>query len=197
VRLGGVVGLSKPRKTSDNRPLPYLPEAFMSYFVTGATGFIGRFLVQELQFDVGQGFPSPYHRTKFESEKIVREECPVPWRIYRPAVVIGHSETGAMDKIDEVQAICHSARPRSAVRPSCSATVRREASVIVDEVATLRRVVSFRTSGGPWGAAAGPLFRRAAAPARRGRRRCRPRGAGGGEGCRGRRRSRGRSGRAR
>jgi thioester reductase-like protein len=72
----------------------------MSYFVTGATGFIGRFLVQELQFDVGQGFPSPYHRTKFESEKIVREECPVPWRIYRPAVVIGHSETGAMDKID-------------------------------------------------------------------------------------------------
>ncbi|HET7690556.1 MAG TPA: SDR family oxidoreductase [Nocardioidaceae bacterium] len=54
----------------------------------------------ETQFDVGQGFQSPYHRTKFESEKIVREECPVPWRVYRPAVVIGHSETGAMDKID-------------------------------------------------------------------------------------------------
>jgi NAD(P)-dependent dehydrogenase (short-subunit alcohol dehydrogenase family) len=54
----------------------------------------------ETQFDVGQGFPSPYHRTKFESEKIVREECPVPWRVYRPAIVIGHSETGAMDKID-------------------------------------------------------------------------------------------------
>ena len=54
----------------------------------------------ETMFDVGQGLPSPYHRTKFESERIVREECPVPWRVYRPAVVVGHSETGEMDKID-------------------------------------------------------------------------------------------------
>ena len=54
----------------------------------------------ETMFDVGQGLPSPYHRTKFESERIVREECPVPWRVYRPAVVVGHSETGAMDKVD-------------------------------------------------------------------------------------------------
>jgi NAD(P)-dependent dehydrogenase (short-subunit alcohol dehydrogenase family) len=54
----------------------------------------------ETMFDVGQGLPSSYHRTKFESERIVRDECPVPWRIYRPAVVVGHSETGAMDKID-------------------------------------------------------------------------------------------------
>ena len=51
-------------------------------------------------FDVGQGLPSAYHRTKFESERIVREESTVPWRVYRPAVVVGHSETGAMDKID-------------------------------------------------------------------------------------------------
>ncbi|NUR08966.1 MAG: SDR family oxidoreductase [Nocardioidaceae bacterium] len=54
----------------------------------------------ETMFDVGQGLPSSYHRTKFESERIVREECPVPWRVYRPAVVVGHSETGAMDKVD-------------------------------------------------------------------------------------------------
>ena len=54
----------------------------------------------ETMFDVGQGLPSAYHRTKFESERIVREECPVPWRVYRPAVVVGHSETGEMDKID-------------------------------------------------------------------------------------------------
>ncbi len=51
-------------------------------------------------FDEGQRLPSPYHRTKFESEKIVREESEVPWRVYRPAIVVGHSETGAMDKID-------------------------------------------------------------------------------------------------
>jgi NAD(P)-dependent dehydrogenase (short-subunit alcohol dehydrogenase family) len=59
-----------------------------------------RGLFDESMFDEGQGMPTAYHRTKFESEKIVREESPVPWRVYRPAVVVGHSETGAMDKID-------------------------------------------------------------------------------------------------
>src|SRR3954453_7849814 len=54
----------------------------------------------EDMFDEGQKLPSPYHRTKFESEKIAREETKVPWRVYRPAVVVGHSETGEMDKID-------------------------------------------------------------------------------------------------
>src|SRR4051812_13828857 len=54
----------------------------------------------ETMFDVGQDLPSAYHRTKFESERIVREEATVPWRVYRPAVVVGHSETGAMDKVD-------------------------------------------------------------------------------------------------
>ncbi len=59
-----------------------------------------RGVFDESMFDEGQRLPSAYHRTKFESEKIVREEAEVPWRVYRPAVVVGHSETGAMDKID-------------------------------------------------------------------------------------------------
>src|SRR4051794_27601738 len=54
----------------------------------------------EDMFEEGQSLPSAYHRTKFESEKIAREEAAVPWRVYRPAVVVGHSETGEMDKID-------------------------------------------------------------------------------------------------
>ena len=54
----------------------------------------------EQMFDEGQKLPSPYHRTKFESEKLVRELCAVPWRIYRPAVVIGDSRTGKIDKVD-------------------------------------------------------------------------------------------------
>ncbi|MHB1999675.1 MAG: SDR family oxidoreductase [Solirubrobacteraceae bacterium] len=54
----------------------------------------------EEQFDEGQRLPSPYHRTKFESERIVREQPYVPWRVYRPAVVVGDSRTGEMDKID-------------------------------------------------------------------------------------------------
>ncbi|HRV59173.1 MAG: SDR family oxidoreductase [Solirubrobacterales bacterium] len=41
-----------------------------------------------------------YFRTKHESERIVRERLTVPWRVYRPGIVVGDSETGQMDKID-------------------------------------------------------------------------------------------------
>src|SRR6476661_4666427 len=54
----------------------------------------------EDMFDEGQRLPSPYHRTKFESERIVREQPYVPWRVYRPSIVVGDSQTGEMDKID-------------------------------------------------------------------------------------------------
>ncbi len=54
----------------------------------------------ETMFDEGQRLPSPYHRTKFESERIVREQPYVPWRVYRPGIVVGDSHSGEMDKID-------------------------------------------------------------------------------------------------
>ncbi len=54
----------------------------------------------EEMFDERQRLPSPYHRTKFESERIVREQPYVPWRVYRPGIVVGDSQTGEMDKID-------------------------------------------------------------------------------------------------
>jgi NAD(P)-dependent dehydrogenase (short-subunit alcohol dehydrogenase family) len=54
----------------------------------------------EDMFDEGQRLPSPYHRTKFESERIVREQPYLAWRVYRPGVVVGDSKTGEMDKID-------------------------------------------------------------------------------------------------
>jgi thioester reductase-like protein len=66
--------------------------------VAAAGEFRGFF--REDMFDEGQKLPSAYHRTKFESEKLVREHATVPWRVYRPAVVVGHSQTGEMDKID-------------------------------------------------------------------------------------------------
>ena len=59
-----------------------------------------RGLFREDMFDEGQTLPTAYHRTKFESEKIARENATVPWRVYRPAIVVGHSQTGVMDKID-------------------------------------------------------------------------------------------------
>jgi NAD(P)-dependent dehydrogenase (short-subunit alcohol dehydrogenase family) len=54
----------------------------------------------EDRFDEGQHLPSPYHATKFEAERIVREQPGVPWRVYRPGIVVGDSKTGEMDKID-------------------------------------------------------------------------------------------------
>ena len=42
----------------------------------------------------------PYFRTKHDSEGIVRTDCERPWRVYRPGIVVGHSETGEMDKVD-------------------------------------------------------------------------------------------------
>jgi thioester reductase-like protein len=59
-----------------------------------------RGIFEESMFDEGQKLPSPYHRTKFESERIVREQPYVPWRVYRPAIVVGDSRTGEMDKVD-------------------------------------------------------------------------------------------------
>jgi thioester reductase-like protein/NADP-dependent 3-hydroxy acid dehydrogenase YdfG len=54
----------------------------------------------EDDFDVGQQLPTPYHRTKFEAEMLVRSTAGLRYRIYRPAVVVGDSRTGEMDKID-------------------------------------------------------------------------------------------------
>jgi NAD(P)-dependent dehydrogenase (short-subunit alcohol dehydrogenase family) len=41
-----------------------------------------------------------YFRTKHDSERVVREECERPWRVYRPGIVVGDSRTGEMDKVD-------------------------------------------------------------------------------------------------
>jgi NAD(P)-dependent dehydrogenase (short-subunit alcohol dehydrogenase family) len=57
-------------------------------------------LFREDMFDEGQKLAHPYHRTKFEAEKIARTQTKMPWRVYRPAIVVGNSMTGEMDKID-------------------------------------------------------------------------------------------------
>ncbi|WP_228001136.1 SDR family oxidoreductase [Nocardia australiensis] len=58
----------------------------------------GKFFEED--FDLGQRLNSPYHRTKFAAEKLVRQSRGVRWRVYRPAIVVGDSRTGEMDKID-------------------------------------------------------------------------------------------------
>ncbi|MFC6285711.1 SDR family oxidoreductase [Nocardioides sp. GCM10027113] len=66
--------------------------------VAAAGEYHGHF--DETMFEEGQLLPSPYHRTKYESEKLVRDEATVPWRVYRPSIVVGDSQTGAIDKVD-------------------------------------------------------------------------------------------------
>ena len=51
--------------------------------------------------DGATGLNNPYLKTKrMRPSGRVRIECTVPWRIYRPGIVIGHSVTGEIDKID-------------------------------------------------------------------------------------------------
>jgi len=69
---------------------------------TSSIAVAGNFkgLFREDMFDEGQRLPHAYHSTKFESEKLAREHVKAPLRVYRPGIVIGHSETGEMDKVD-------------------------------------------------------------------------------------------------
>ena len=55
---------------------------------------------REDMFDEAENIDHPYFQTKHDSEKIVRKEAKIPWRVYRPGLVVGDSKTGEMDKID-------------------------------------------------------------------------------------------------
>ncbi|MGB8433964.1 MAG: SDR family oxidoreductase [Burkholderiales bacterium] len=57
-------------------------------------------IFREDMFEEADELDHPYFKTKHDSERIVRTECAVPWRIYRPGIVVGDSRTGEMDKID-------------------------------------------------------------------------------------------------
>jgi NAD(P)-dependent dehydrogenase (short-subunit alcohol dehydrogenase family) len=70
----------------------------MSSIAVAGARFKGRFT--EDMFDEGQHLDHPYYQTKFEAEKVVRDESRVPFRVYRPGIVIGSSETGEADRVD-------------------------------------------------------------------------------------------------
>ncbi len=57
-------------------------------------------IFREDMFEEAEGLDDPYLRTKHESEALVRRETRFKWRIYRPGMVVGHSKTGEIDKID-------------------------------------------------------------------------------------------------
>ena len=69
----------------------------MSSIAVAGGQWKGKF--SEEMFAEGQALEHPYYRTKYEAEGLVRESG-VRFRIYRPGLVIGSSETGEADRID-------------------------------------------------------------------------------------------------
>jgi len=57
-------------------------------------------IFREDMFEEAEKLNNPYLRTKHDAEKLVRNEAKIPVRIYRPGMVVGHSQTGEIDKID-------------------------------------------------------------------------------------------------
>ena len=57
-------------------------------------------IFREDMFEEAEGLSDPYFRTKHDAEGVVRKHCKVPYRIYRPGAVVGHSKSGEIDKID-------------------------------------------------------------------------------------------------
>ena len=55
---------------------------------------------REDMFEEAENLEHPYFASKFQAEKVIRGECRLPWRIYRPGIVVGDSRTGEMDKVD-------------------------------------------------------------------------------------------------
>lgn len=55
---------------------------------------------REDMFDEAEQLWHPYFASKHAAEKIVRETCTVPWRVYRPGLVVGDSHSGETDKAD-------------------------------------------------------------------------------------------------
>ena len=58
-------------------------------------------IFREDMFDEAEALDDdPYLRTKHEAERLVRAETRLKWRVYRPGMVVGHSQTGEVDRID-------------------------------------------------------------------------------------------------
>jgi NAD(P)-dependent dehydrogenase (short-subunit alcohol dehydrogenase family) len=55
---------------------------------------------REDMFEEARRLDHPYFSSKHRGEALVRAETAIPWRIYRPGIVVGDSTTGEIDKID-------------------------------------------------------------------------------------------------
>ncbi|MFB6264924.1 MAG: SDR family oxidoreductase [Bradymonadaceae bacterium] len=78
--------------TSLNR-VNHLSSALVSGTRTG--------VIMETDFDEGQSFRNGWEEAKFEAERAIRgAPASVPTTIYRPTLIVGHSETGQLDRLN-------------------------------------------------------------------------------------------------
>jgi len=71
---------------------------FSTAFVSGTR----RGVVLESELDRGQRFRTVFEQTKFEAEKLVRRAASdLNVTIFRPSLVVGHSQTGEFDQSDD------------------------------------------------------------------------------------------------
>jgi len=79
--------------------MPNLKEFHYSSTIAVAGNYNG--LLGEEMFDVGQSFPDGYAATKFAAESAVRDwPANVARVVHRLGILVGHSETGEIPKID-------------------------------------------------------------------------------------------------
>jgi NAD(P)-dependent dehydrogenase (short-subunit alcohol dehydrogenase family) len=66
--------------------------------IAAAGSYRGTFT--EDMFEEAGSLDHAYFRTKHDAEELVRRQRQVPWRIYRPGMIIGDSRTGHITKMD-------------------------------------------------------------------------------------------------
>jgi thioester reductase-like protein len=87
----------------------------------------------EDDLEVGQSFNNHYEASKFEAEKRVQARTDVlPVTIYRPAIVVGDSETGETDKYDGPYGLLRFLlrQPRHAVLPRVAGAAEHEVNLV-------------------------------------------------------------------
>jgi thioester reductase-like protein len=106
---------------------------------------------REDMFEEAEELDHPYFRTKHDSEAIVRNESKAPYRIYRPGIVVGHSKTGEIDKIDGPYYFFKLIRgcPRSASRAGASTSCLSISSPTRSTTSRTKRGSMVRASTSP------------------------------------------------
>lgn len=125
VNVGGTEHVLDFVEGCSARRLQYVSTCYVSGRYDGVFG--------EDDLDVGQSFTNHYESTKFEAERRVQARMDgIETTIYRPAIVVGDSETGATEKYDGPYGILRflSRQPRHAVLPRMGGASEYEVNLV-------------------------------------------------------------------